>query len=159
MILIGAAIPLIILKIQSREKRKYFELERKDKFRMAAIEKRLEAHQKAYAFCMHSFEVMNSHSEEDVQHVCREGLSLMENHSLYLENETRKKMSEVIGFLRAYCPKEKFISEFDRSERKKALEIFHRESKKVFELSEVIQKDVALEPISINVKKISNSKD
>lgn len=46
-ILIGAAIPLITLWLQSKEKRKYFELERKEKFKLVAIDKRIEAHQQA----------------------------------------------------------------------------------------------------------------
>ena len=154
-ILIGAAIPLIIQKIQSIEKRKFFELERKDKFRMAAVEKRLEAHQKAYAFCLHSLEVMFSNSEEEVQHVFEEGHKLMENHSLYLENGTRKKMVEALGFLRAYCPKAKYISEFDPPERKKEIERFHKESQKVFDLASIIQKEVELEPIALKDNMVS----
>ncbi|MBK7377857.1 MAG: hypothetical protein IPJ03_02445 [Ignavibacteriales bacterium] len=46
-LIIGAAIPIITIWLQSREKRKYFELERKEKMKMVAIEKRLEAHQQA----------------------------------------------------------------------------------------------------------------
>lgn len=46
-IFIGAAIPLITIWLQSKEKRKYFEFERKEKMKMVAIEKRLEAHQMA----------------------------------------------------------------------------------------------------------------
>lgn len=157
-ILIGAAIPLIIQKIQSREKRKFFELERKDKFRMAAVEKRLDAHQKAYAFCMHSFEVMFSHNEEEVQRVFQEGQTLMENYSLYLENGTRKKMVEALGFLRAYCPKEKYISEFEPPERKKEIDRFHKESQKVFDLAIIIQKEVELEPISLKYNTESETK-
>jgi hypothetical protein len=149
-VLIGAAIPLIIQKIQSSEKSKFFELERKDKFRMAAVDKRLEAHQKAYAFCLHSLEVMFSSSEEEIQNVFEEGRKLMENHSLYLENGTREKMVEALGFLRAYCPKAKYISEFDPSERKNEIERFHKESQKVFDLATIIQKEVELEPIALN---------
>ena len=126
-----------------------FRIERKDRFRMAAIDKRLEAHQKAYSYCMHALDKMFSNDEEVIKHIYQEGLTIMENHSLYLENGTRKKMVESLGFLRAYCPKDKYVSEFDPSDRKKEIERFHRESKKVFELADIVQKEVELEPISL----------
>ena len=125
-----------------------FKVERKDKFRMAAIEKRLEAHQKAYAFCMLLFDVMFSDSEEEIRAIFRDGQKLMANYSLYLENGTRNKMVEALGFINAYCPKRKYLLEFEPEEKKKAIETFHKESKKVFDLAVIIQKEVELEPIS-----------
>lgn len=44
-LIIGAAIPIITQYVQSKEKQKYFDLERKEKLKLVAIEKRLEAHQ------------------------------------------------------------------------------------------------------------------
>ena len=148
-LLIGAAIPLIIQRLQSKEKKKFFELEHKEKLKLTALDKRLEAHQKTYAFCMHALDKMFSNDEESIKHIYQEGLIIMENYSLYLESGTRKKMVESLGFLRAYCPKNKYISEFNPSDQKKEIERFHKESKKVFELADIVQKEVELEPISL----------
>lgn len=149
-LIIGAAIPLIIQSLQSKEKKKFFELEHKEKLKLTSLDKRLEAHQKAYAQCSRFWEVIDSANEEEISNVIKEGKELMINYSLYLENGTRKKMIEVLGFFHAYCPRKKFISEFEPVERKRAIEIFIKESKKLEELSKLIQEEVALEPISLN---------
>lgn len=130
-----------------------FKTERKDKFRMAAIEKRLEAHQKAYAVCMRFWDVIDTDSEEEVRSVIKDGKDLMSNYSLYLESGTRKMMVKTIGFFIAYCPREKFVSKFEFSKRKNAYDIFIKESKSLDELSNLIQQEVALEPISIRDNK------
>jgi len=157
-ILIGAAIPLIIQWIQSREKSKFFDLERKEKFRIAAIEKRLEAHQKAYAQLSRFWDIIDSNSREEVRDMIKEGKEFMYNYSLYLESGTRKKMDEVLGFLNAYCPREYYISKLEPSERTKALNTYIKEEQRLNELGKLIQEEVALEPITLNYKQKSESK-
>lgn len=49
--LAGSAVPIFISWLERKDKRKQFELERKDKYKLVAIEKRLEAHQKAVSSC------------------------------------------------------------------------------------------------------------
>lgn len=132
-----------------------FKIERKDKFRMAAIDKRLEAHQRAYAVCLHFWEVVDSDNIEEIKSVTKEAKELMTNYSLYLESDTRKLMVRTIGFFNAYCPREKFINKFEgEEERKKALEIYLKEEKCLDDLSIAIQSEVALEPVSLISKKI-----
>ncbi len=48
LVLVGAAIPIFINWLQRKEGRKKFDLQRKDKYKLVAIEKRLEAHQQAF---------------------------------------------------------------------------------------------------------------
>lgn len=137
-----------------------FKVERKDRFRMAALEKRLDAHQKAYALCSKFWIVVDTNSRDEVRSIIKEGREFMSNYSLYLENGTRKKMIEVIGFFNAYCPREGFLSKFDPSKRSEALNTYVKEEKKLNELSRLIQEEVALEPISMydNKKPDDNGK-
>jgi len=155
--LVGAAIPLIGILIQRRDKNKLFEIERRDKFKLAALDKRLEAHQKAYALCSVMMVVMDSSDEDEVRKVFKDGQKLMSVYSLYLGNGTRNKFVEALGFLNAYCPSEKFISKFDSNENKRnAMETFLKESERIFDLAKVIQEEVALEPISMDFKPEKN---
>lgn len=127
-----------------------FKTERKDKFRMAAIEKRLEAHQKAYALCSKFWVVVDTKRRDEVIDIIQESREFMSNYSLYLESGTRKKMIDVIGFFNAYCPREEFLSKFDAGKRSEALNTYIKEEKRLNELSKLIQEEVALEPISLN---------
>ncbi|NWG28130.1 MAG: hypothetical protein HXY48_06295 [Ignavibacteriaceae bacterium] len=129
-----------------------FKIERKDKFRMAAIEKRLEAHQKAYALCSKFWVVVDTNSRDEITAIIKESREFMSNYSLYLESGTRKKMIEVIGFFNAYCPREEFLSKFSPSKRAEALNTYIKEEKRLNELSRLIQEEVALEPILLNEK-------
>lgn len=126
-----------------------FKLERKDKFRIAAIEKRLEAHQKAYSQCMKFFDILDSHDENEVKHAFKDGQTFMANYSLYLEKGTRKKFIEVLGFLNAYCPREKYLKLLGPNERMSGTKKYIEEEEKVFELANLIQTEVALEPIAL----------
>ena len=126
-----------------------FKSERKDKFRLASIEKRLEAHQLAYSYCMKAFDTMFSDDNEVIRKIIKEGQTFMSNFSLYLEKGTRRKMVDVIGFFNAYCPKIKFLEGYEISERNKALKTFHAKSKVIFELAKIVQEEVELEPISV----------
>lgn len=124
-----------------------FRLERKDKFRMAAIEKRLEAHQKAYAQCMIFVDVINEHNGEKVKIIFEDARTFYTNYSLYLEKGTRKKFVETLGFINAFCPRWDYLKNFEPNQKKEELERFHRESQKVFDLAKIIQKEVELEPL------------
>jgi hypothetical protein len=66
-LIIGAAIPLITIWFQSKEKEKYFELERKEKFKLVAIEKRLEAHQKAFLLWAKMIEFVHKPDERKIK--------------------------------------------------------------------------------------------
>jgi len=124
-----------------------FKLERKDKFRMAAIEKRLEAHQKAYAQCTKFIEVIDSRDETEVHKVFKEGQEFMSNYAIYLERETRKKFIEALGVINAYLPKFKYFSEFPYPEREEKFDKFIKEVEKIFDLARVILQEVELEPL------------
>ena len=92
-VLIGAAIPLITLWFQSKEKRKYFELERKEKFKLVAIERRLEAHQQAIKQWEILQSVIHKPDEEEKSIIISGVRDFWLNSCLYLEKETREKLN------------------------------------------------------------------
>ena len=158
-VLVGAAIPLITFLIQRRDRRKLFEIERKDKFKLAALDKRLEAHQKAYALCSKMLVIMDTQDETEVKSIINDGRKLLNEYSLYLGKNTRYKMVESIVFFNPYCPREKFVSKFDsNTEKIKATDIFIIESERIFDFAKVIQEEVELEPISMQYYKDFASK-
>jgi hypothetical protein len=81
-------------EVQRQQMREEFErqqnaLERKDRFRLAALEKRIEAHQRAFALArkMH-FNLHNSESEPR-RETSRECEAFFDTYAVYLTNEAR----------------------------------------------------------------------
>ena len=152
-VLIGSIITSLIFLFERKDKLKLAAQDRKDKFRLAAIDKRLEAHQKAYSYCTKILKLMDSNDENDIRSLFLQGQDLLSDYALYLGDGTRTKLVEVLGVLNAYYPRKKFINSFTLEKRNEAYEIYKRETKKIFDLSKVIQKEVALEPINLEVFK------
>ena len=123
-------------------------LERRDSYKFIAVEKRLEAHQKAYYQCMQFFKAMDIKDENEIKKIFKNGQEFFASYSLYLNDNIRKKYIEALGFVNAYCPKHSYLNKFLPEERKQALLNYHAQSKKVFELAEIIQKEVKLIPLN-----------
>ncbi len=140
-LIIGATIPLITLY-----------LNRKDMYRTVAIEKRLEAHQKAFEQCMFFVNCLDEHDAEKVRQVFKDAQTFYSKYSLYLEKQTRKKFIEALGFINAYCPRWDYLKDFEGEERQRELMKIRKESKKVFDLAAIIQSEVELEPIVPEIK-------
>ncbi len=155
---VGAAVPIFINWLEIREKRKQFELERKDKYKLVAIEKRLEAHQQAYNQTMQFMKAMDYRDKKKVQDVFKNGQDFFSKNSLYLGEKVREKFSESLGFLNAYCPRWDYLNEFKMEDRTNELKKYHKESEKIFELARLIQTEVELEPIDMVIDKNAESK-
>jgi hypothetical protein len=147
-VFIGAFITYITFYINRKDKLKLAEQDRKDKFRLASIDKRLEAHQKAYAYCTKLLINMDSDDENEVRLLFNEGRDFLSNYALYLSSDTRNKFVDALGVVNAYWPRKSFLKDFNNDKRAEAFEIYKRETNKIFVLSETIQKDVSLEPIN-----------
>jgi len=147
-ILIGAAIPLITIWFQSKEKRKYFELERTEKMKTIVIEKRLEAHQQA----LRQWEVMQSvihipdgFGKSEILSKVRE---FWLNNCIYLEKETRKKFKEALWIVSSYKMWLEMYREMQPGKEKEEYKKFYMGCWNDFhKLFEIIQKEVELEPI------------
>ena len=147
-LLIGAAIPLVTLWLQSKEKRKYFELERKEKLKMVAIEKRLEVHQKT----LKQWEIMRSviHSPDSVEKskIVSGVNEFWLNNCLYMEKDTRKKFKEAIWIVSSYKMWLDMYKSMEEGKEKQEHQKFYLACWDNFhKLFEIIQKEVELEPI------------
>jgi hypothetical protein len=101
---------------------------------------------------------MDTRDEVEVKNIIYDSKKLLNEYSLYLGANTRDKMVKAIGFFNAYCPRDKFLAQFDSNERKiNAMDIIINETEKIFDLARVIQEEVALEPISMQYQKESAS--
>ena len=149
LILIGAAIPLITLWFQSKEKRKYFELERKEKFKMVAIEKRLATHQEAIKHWALLKSVIHSADEsENKLLVIKNAREFWLHNCIYMEKETRKEFSTGINIVSYY----KLWLEHGKDlpvgkEKKESSKYFMKKWEEFHRLFEIIQEEVELEPI------------
>jgi len=68
-------------------------LERKDKFRLAALDRRLETHQEAYALARKMFQTLHSNSEEKHE-IIKKVDDFLDRQCLFLTNETRQSFRE-----------------------------------------------------------------
>lgn len=148
-ILIGAAIPLITIWIQSKEERKYFELERKEKFKLVAIEKRIETHQQALKHWDELKSVI--HTSDDDQRkgeVLKASRDFWYSNCLYLEKQTRTKFQDAYWIVSNYKMWLEMRREMETGKEKEDHIKFYMEQWNDFhKLFEIIQKEVELEPI------------
>ena len=159
-LLIGAAIPLITLWFQSREKRKYFELERKEKFKLVAIEKRLEAHQQAISQWEILQSVIHKPDGEEKSKIISGVRGFWLNNCLYLEKETREKLKEAIWIVSSYKMWLEMYKEMDPGKEKEDHKKFFLGCWNDFhKLFEIIQKEVELEPIKPEEDKTPEGED
>ena len=150
-LLVGAAIPLISMRFQSKEKRRYFELESKDKLKLVAIERRLEAHQQAYAMWYRLIWVIHASRQERAK-VITEARNFWTNNCLYLEKNTRKEFDIIIKLVDDYSDKlEMGKRSTDAIQKEKISKDFMGDWERIFELQKLIQKEVELEAITIDV--------
>lgn len=148
-ILIGAAIPLITIWLQSREKRKYFELERKEKMKMVAIEKRLDAHQQALKLWYDLKTVIHSpDGDQNKSDVLEAARNFWYSNSLYLEKQTRQKFQDAFWIVSNYKMWLEMRREYvDQKEKEKHTKFYMEQWNDFHKLFEIIQKEVELEPI------------
>lgn len=70
-------------------------------YRLAVLEKRIDAHQSAFTHWRHLIQVMNSKSEEHYR-IIKEAEVWWENNCLYLDSDIRSKFQSVIMNVSAY---------------------------------------------------------
>ena len=102
-LVIGAAIPIITQYVQSKEKEKYFDLERKEKLKLVAIEKRLEAHQQALQHWYNLKTVIHAKDDDSKKiEVLNSARNFWFSNSLYLEKQTRAKLQDAFWIVSNY---------------------------------------------------------
>lgn len=104
-VLIGSGITFLVSNLNRKQQEKLFGLERKDKFRIVAIEKRLEAHQLALFHWFRMRDVIHEKNEINRNTILNEAQMFWNTHSLYLEKQTRERFSEIIFIITFYQDK------------------------------------------------------
>ncbi len=147
-LLIGAAIPVFIRWIDSKERQKFFNLEVKEKMKLVAIEKRLEAHQQAFKIWLDLHSLMNKHTPDDMIKTVNNAYDFWNNNALYLEVKTRKDFTKAIEIVTYHQNMiEKVRQAEDRKEKEKYKAMLYEGEDFFQKLFETIQKEVELEPI------------
>ena len=159
-LIIGAAIPLITIWFQSREKQKYFELERKEKFKMVEIEKRLAAHQEAIKQWNYLQSIIHSDYNDHKTKIINNAREYWLNNCLYLEKRTRKKFAQGINIVSNYrlmLDVNKTLE--DKKQKKENSKEYLKQWEEFHRLFETIQEDVELEPIKLEGNKTPEGED
>ena len=158
--LIGAAVPITINSLQRLDERKKFELERKDKYKLIAIEKRLEAHQQAYFLWDKLIHIIHEKDFEKKNNIISEAREFWFQNNLYLEPKTRNDFNETIFRVSMHsfylqANKDAFQGEDKTKTAKEVKDNWDF----ILELGSTIQKDVQLEPIILKIDINEQSKE
>ena len=138
-LIVGAAIPIIIQYIQTKEK---------EKFKLVAIEKRLEAHQQALKQWSILQYVIHKKNNEEKTKIISDVRNFWLSNSLYLEKETRKKFKDAIWIVSSYSMWLEMYRKMEPGKEKEDHKKFFTDCWNDFhQLFEIIQKEVELEPI------------
>lgn len=139
-LIVGAAIPLVTLY-----------LDRKDKFRLVAIEKRLQTHQEAFSLWYKLIWVIHSPSDDRIP-VITEARNFWLNNCLYLEKNTRKEFDIVIRLVDGYSLKLQIAKdEKDSHKKEELIQDYRNDWKRISDLPNYIQSEVELKPIVLDL--------
>lgn len=126
--------------------------DQKVKFRLVAIEKRLQAHQEAFALWYKLIWVIHSPSEDRIK-VISEARDFWLNNGLYLEKKTRKEFDIIIKLVDGYSDKLQFAKiTSDTKEKEIIRQDYLGDWNRIFQLPKLIQSEVELEPIVPDLK-------
>ena len=149
----GAAVPVFINWRKRIDDKKNFELERKDKYKLVAIEKRLEVHQQAYARWLEmkrAASIMDNVQRLEIINTAR---AFWTNNNLYLEPKTRKGFAKVIGYVIANYTRFEILKDPKNLSNTWEIEKEIEENLKFIEqFGDIIQQDVQLEPLRLEDK-------
>ena len=148
--LVGAAVPTFINWLQRKDERKKFDLERKDKYKLFAIEKRLEAHQQAFYHWRKLLLVIHGRDIEQTTRTLKDAQEFWNLNCLYLENKTRKDFTETIFRTSNHLS---LIDQWKMAPKSDDKEKANKNIKEnwdfVLRLGATIPQDVELEPITL----------
>lgn len=147
-VIIGSIITVYIFRKERQDKFNLSAQERKDKYRLIAIEKRLEAHQKALKQWEILQSVIHSPDNKNKSDIISNVREFWLNNCLYLEKITREKFKEAIWIVSSYTMWLEMYRDMDPGKEKDDHKKFYMGCWEDFhKLFETIQKEVELEPI------------
>ncbi|MEW6652914.1 MAG: hypothetical protein AB1394_05520 [Bacteroidota bacterium] len=126
--------------------------DQKTKFRLVAIEKRLQTHQEAFSWWYKLIWVIHSPSNDRIP-VITEARKFWLNNCLYLERKTRKEFDIIIKLVDGYSDKLQHAKiTLDSKEKEIIRQEYLGDWNRIFQLPELIQSEVELEPIVPDLK-------
>ncbi|NUN09521.1 MAG: hypothetical protein HUU54_10135 [Ignavibacteriaceae bacterium] len=151
--LAGAFVSICSILMQQWHERKRYYLERMDKYKLVASEKRLDAHQKAFVHSVQLINIIHEIDEDKRSKVLADAYEFWINHCLYLEKQTRQQFRYCVGLVSMYKTDIQFWREEDDPvEKKKRSEEIQNNWGTIQNLPNIIQEEVALEKIKIETK-------
>jgi len=148
-VLVGSGITVLIFFLSKRHQEKIFSLERKDKMKLIAIEKRLEAHQQALVHWYSLRDVIHNYDDDDRKKVVNSAFDFWYSKCLYLEKQTRDKFYEAASIVDRYPMNLRLFREaIDETERKSMSNLLNEQWNKFHDLHPIIFSEVELEPIN-----------
>ncbi len=146
--LVGAAIPTFNNWLQRKDERKKFELGRKDKYKLVAIERRLDAHQQAYKHWNKLVEIIHEKDEDKRNIIIGAARKFFFDNSLFLEKKTRKGFIVTVNQVKNYPIALNMWQVLPQgSEKKEAHKALIREWESIYNFENILQEDIELEPI------------
>lgn len=151
--IVGAAVPIFINWLQRRDVRKQFDLQRKDKYKLVAVEKRLEVHQQAFSQWCKLKDVIHEKDVEKRGDVINTASEFYCHNCLYLEKRSREEFRIVIHLVSNYPT---FLENWKHRDPGPDKEEAHKDMidawNRIFKFPEIIQSDVELEPIKMETE-------
>jgi len=144
----GSLITMYVSSKNREQTKNLFSLERKDKFRMIAIEKRLEAHQKALSYWYELRDIIHEPNEEKRNDILEKAHNFWINNCLYLEKETQKRFSEAILIVKQHKTNLQIMrQEKDEKNRKEFMDNINNNWNRFNDLYDFIFSEIELVPI------------
>lgn len=131
-------------ELEKNERKESYDLATKDKFRLVAIDKRLETHQMALKYWYKLRDIIHSTDEDKRKAIINEAFEFWYSNCLYLETETRDKFYKAIAITDMHNQNKKMYQE---SRSPEIREIINKNWDDFMETHGIIFKEVELEPI------------
>lgn len=149
----GVAVPILINLFQVHLDRKKFDLQRKDKYKLVAVERRLEVHQQAFNHWCKLRKVIHEQDVNKRNNAIKEAEDFFCNNCLYLEKNTREEFRNVISLVANYPI---LLENWKHQDAGPDKEEAHKDMidawNRIFKFPEIIQSDVELEPIKMETE-------
>jgi len=100
-VVIGSILTYIIFYLERKDKLRFAKEERVDKFKLAAIDKKLEVYQTAFKFWIELSQNLFAQTEKRIT-ITQNAYEFWKNNCLYLDEDTRNAFRQCISYVNTY---------------------------------------------------------
>jgi len=144
------------LKMWEEFEREIHTIDRKDKFKLAALDKRLAAHQRAYTLAIKMIQTLRD-TPVQKDEIIKKCETFWEEQNLFLSNNVRRMFQESLIFYQLLEEREKNADKHETKIRNTLYDGIEAADDKLFNLPSAIQKAVDLEPIEITQNEVKKN--